>query len=99
MCVVLSVGKASYDSVTSRSRNNQMFVPRRLVYVRLHRDSSTELVLSPRSLFILTYQAANCTRKTGSRVPRMTITVLVVVEDSVDSHVTVVLVSVNVHNV
>ena len=67
--------------------------------VRLRRDSSTELVLSPRSLFILTYQAANSTRKTGSRVPRMTITVLVVVEDSVDSHVTVVLVSVNVHNV
>ena len=76
-----------------------MFVPRRLVYIRLRRDSSTEFVLSPRSLFILTYQAASCSRKTESRVPRMTITVLVVVEDSVDSHVTVVLVSVNVQNV
>ena len=76
-----------------------MFVPRRLVYIRLRRDSSTEFVLSPRSFFILTYQAANCTRKTGSRVPRMTNTVLVVLEDSVDTHVAVVLVSVNVHNV
>ena len=76
-----------------------MFVPGRLVYIRLRRDSSTEFVLSPRSLFIITCQAASCTRKTGSRVPRMTITVLVVVEDSVDSHVTVVLVSDNVHNV
>ncbi|KAI0240299.1 Lithostathine-1 [Lamellibrachia satsuma] len=41
--------------------------------------------------FLGNYKAANCTRKTGSRVPRMTIAVLVVVEDSVDTHVTVVL--------
>ena len=67
------------------------------IYIRLRRDSSTGFVLFLHSLFILTYQAANCTRKTGSRVPRMTITVLVILEDSVDTHVTVVLVSVNVH--
>ena len=52
MCVVLSVGKASYDSVTSRSRNNQMFVPRRLVYIRLHRESSTEFAYSPLIVYL-----------------------------------------------
>ena len=76
-----------------------MFVPGRLVYIRLRRDSSTELVQFRHSLFILTCQAANCTRKTGSRVLRMKNTVLVVLEDSVDTHVTVTSVSVNVRHV